>query len=211
MAGVLRRAWDARVLPWLVEKACRSTTILAERKRWVPQATGEVLELGIGSGLNLAFYDPEKVRRVVGIDPSPELLAKARARVGEAHVEVELVEAATEALPFADARFDSAVATYVLCSVADPARALAEVRRVLRPGAPLYFVEHGRSEDAKTRRWQTRVTPAWRAVSGNCHLDRDVAAMLRDAGFELTTLERGDDPDGGRLTKFTYQGVAISR
>jgi ubiquinone/menaquinone biosynthesis C-methylase UbiE len=208
MAGALRRAWDARVLPWLVEKACRSTTILAERRRWVPQATGETLELGVGSGLNLAFYDPARVTGVVGIDPSPQLLERARQRAGAVAVDVELVEAACEALPFDAARFDSAVVTYVLCSVADPARALAEVRRVLRPGAPLYFVEHGRADDARTRAWQRRVTPVWRVVGGNCHLDRQVAAMLRDAGFALETIELGYAPEGRRLTSFTYQGIA---
>lgn len=210
VAGVIRRAWDARVLPWLTEKACRSTSILAERRRWVPLAEGEVLEVGVGSGLNLAFYDRQRVSRVVGIDPSAELLARARARVGEAEVEVELVEAASEALPFADGRFDSAVMTYTLCSVGDPARALAELRRVMRRGARLYFVEHGRSEDERTRRWQRRVTPAWRVVGGNCHLDRDAAALLREAGFELERLRMRDDPDGGWLTRFTYQGVAVA-
>ena len=100
--------------------------------------------------------------------------------------------------------------SYTLCSVAEPARALAEVRRVLRPGAPLYFVEHGRSDRPRTRAWQRRLTPAWRTLGGNCHLDRDIAALLRDAGFALTTLETGHAPDGGALTSFTYQGVAVA-
>ena len=198
------------MLPWLVEKSCRSTTILAERQRWIPQATGEVLELGVGSGLNLAFYDPARARSVVAIDPSAELLARARPRAEAAPVPVELVESSAERLPFATARFDSAVITYTLCSVVDPPAVLAEVRRVLRPGAPLYFVEHGRSDRPRTRAWQARVTPVWRRVGGNCHLDRDIAALLRDAGFELATLEAGAVPGGGRLTSFTYQGVAIS-
>lgn len=198
------------MLPWLVEKACRSTTILAERKRWVPQAAGEVLELGVGSGLNLAFYDPARVTRLVGIDPSVKLLARASARVDEAPVPVELVEAAAERLPFDAARFDSAVVSYTLCSVADPAQALAEVRRVLRPGAPLYFVEHGRSDRPGTQAWQRRLTPAWRTIGGNCHLDRDIAALLRAAGFALTTLETGHAPEGRALTSFTYQGVAVA-
>ncbi|MBK7075666.1 MAG: class I SAM-dependent methyltransferase [Myxococcales bacterium] len=208
--SVIGRAWDRRVLPWLVEKACRSTTILAERKRWVPQAAGEVLELGVGSGLNLAFYDPAQARAVVGIDPSPELLVQARSRAEAAAVPVELVEAAAERLPFDADRFDSALVSYTLCSVADPAAALAEVRRVLRPGAPLYFVEHGRSDRPRVRAWQARVTPVWRRIGGNCHLDRDIAQLLRDAGFALTTLEEGHVEGGGRLTSYTYQGVAIS-
>ena len=157
--SAIGRGWDRRVLPWLVEKACRSTAIRAARERWVPQAAGEVLEVGVGSGLNLAFYDPARVHAVVGIDPSPELLARAGSRAEGAPVPVTLVLAAAEQLPFAAARFDSAIVTYTLCSVVDPVRALAEVRRVLRPGAPLYFVEHGRSDRARTRAWQARLTP----------------------------------------------------
>lgn len=208
--SAIGRAWDRRVLPWLVEKACRSTTILAERRRWVPQAAGEVLELGVGSGLNLAFYDPAQARAVVGIDPSPELLAQARQRAEAAPVPVALVEAAAERLPFDAGRFDSALVSYTLCSVADPAAALAEVRRVLRPGAPLYFVEHGRSDRPRIRAWQARVTPVWRRLGGNCHLDRDIAQLLRDAGFALESLEAGHVEGGGRLTSYTYQGVARS-
>jgi ubiquinone/menaquinone biosynthesis C-methylase UbiE len=102
------------------------------------------------------------------------------------------------------------VVTYTLCSVVDPPAALAELRRVLRPGAPLYFVEHGRSDQPRTRAWQARVTPLWRRVGGNCHLDRDIAALLRDAGFAVTTLETGPVPGGGRLTSYTYQGIAVA-
>jgi ubiquinone/menaquinone biosynthesis C-methylase UbiE len=208
--SAIGRAWDRRVLPWLVEKSCRSRTILEERQRWVPRASGEVLELGVGSGLNLGFYDPARARAVVGIDPSPELLAQARTRADLAPLPVELVLAAAERLPFDAGRFDSALVSYTLCSVTDPAVALAEVRRVLRPGAPLYFVEHGRSDRPRTRAWQARITPLWRRLGGNCHLDRDIAQLLRDAGFALAELEAAQVPGGGRLTSFTYQGVARS-
>lgn len=199
--------WADRVLPFLVEKACRSRAILDERKRWVPRAHGEVLELGVGSGLNLAFYDRDRVERVTGIDPSAALLDRARPRASEAPVAVELVRAPAEALPFADRSFDSVVVTYALCSVEDPARALAEVRRVLRPGGELIFVEHGLSPDARTRRWQHRLTPMWRRIGGGCHLDRDHAQNLRDAGFALDPLATGYT-DGARFLSYTYEGIA---
>ncbi len=204
------RAWDARVLPWLVEKSCRSHAILDERRRWVPRAYGEVLELGVGSGLNLAFYDPTVARAVVAIDPSPELLARAAPRAAAAPVPVALHQAAAEALPFDAGRFDSALVTYTLCSVGDVPRALAEVQRVLRPGAPLIFVEHGRSDRASTAAWQRRITPLWRTLGGNCHLDRDIAALLTTSGFTLREAEAGHVPGGGRLTSFTYQGLAMN-
>jgi SAM-dependent methyltransferase len=199
--------WGDHVVPWLIEKACRSKEILEERKRWIPRAHGEVLELGVGSGLNLAFYDAARVSKVTGIDPSAPLLAKAAVRAREAPVLVELVRGTAEQLPFADRTFDSAVVTYSLCSVPDPARALDELRRVLRPGAELVFVEHGLARDAGPRGWQRRLTPMWSRVSGGCHLDRDVAALLRDAGF------RSDDllaayTAGPRWLSFTYEGTA---
>lgn len=199
--------WADRVLPTLVDKACRSGAILEERKRWIPRAHGEVLELGVGSGLNLAFYDPARVARVTGVDPSAPLLARARARAAEAPVTVELALAAGERLPFPDRAFDSAVITYSLCSVDDPARVLAEVRRVLRPGGELVLVEHGLAPDARTRRWQHRLTPVWRRVGGGCRLDRDPAALLRAAGYQADELTAGYG-EGASWLSYTYVGVA---
>lgn len=199
--------WANRVLPYLIEKACRSATILEERKRWVPHAHGEVLELGVGSGLNLPFYDPAKVTKVTGIDPSAPLLARAATRAKAAPFAVELLRGHAEALPFADRSFDSAVVTYSLCSVEDPVRALAEVRRVLRPGGELVFVEHGLAPDASTQRRQRRLTPLWRRVAGNCHLDRDIGGLLGEAGFRSDDLE-AEFTDGAKFLSFTYQGSA---
>lgn len=199
--------WRERVVPWLVEKACRSRDILAERQRWIPRAHGRVLELGVGSGLNLAFYDRARVERVTGIDPSPALLAKAAPRAAETTIPVELVRTGAEQLPFPDAAFDSAVVTYSLCSVDDPARALAELRRVLVPGGELVFVEHGRAPDPGPRRVQRWLTPVWRRVGGGCRLDRDIAGLLHAAGFETPELATGYS-NARRWLSFTYQGIA---
>lgn len=198
--------WARRVLPYLIEKAGRSHTILEARKRWVPQAYGDVLEIGVGSGLNLAFYDPAHVRKVTAIDLSAPLLDRALPRVRAAKVPVELVNANAEALPFPDAAFDSVVMTYTLCSITDPARALAELRRVLRPGGLLVFVEHGLAHDDSAR-WQRRITPWWKHVAGGCNLDRDTGALLREAGFRSDDLTAGPG-DGPRWLGFTYQGSA---
>jgi ubiquinone/menaquinone biosynthesis C-methylase UbiE len=197
--------WRAHVVPWLIDTACKSPQILDERKRSIPRAHGEVLEIGIGSGLNLAFYDPAKVTRVTGIDPSAGLLERARRRASDAAVPVELVPGEAESLAFADQSFDCVVMTYSLCSVADPLRVLAEIRRVLRPGAELVFVEHGLPPDPGPRKWQRRLGPAWTRISGGCHLDRDIPGLLRDAGF------RSDDlvahyTQGPRWLTFTYEG-----
>jgi len=199
--------WADHVLPHLVEKACRSSAILDERKRWIPRAHGEVLELGVGSGLNLAFYDAAKVAKVTGLDPSAPLLARAAQRVASAPVPTELVLGQAEQLPFPDRAFDSAVITYSLCSVDDPERALAELRRVLRLGGELVFVEHGLAPDPRTQRWQRWLTPAWRRVGGGCRLDRDVPAILRDAGFRSDDL-RASYADGASWLSYTFEGTA---
>jgi len=199
--------WAQRILPYLIEKAGRSHAILEARRRWIPRAHGDVLEIGVGSGLNLAFYDPARVHRVTAIDPSEPLLARAAARVAAASVPIELVSASAEALPFPDASFDSIVMTYTLCSIADPVRALAELRRVLRPGGELLFVEHGLAHDEGTRRWQRRLTPVWKHVSGGCHLDRDAGALLAAAGFASDDLTAAP-VEGARWLSFTYQGTA---
>lgn len=199
--------WAKHVLPLLVEKGCRSTTILDERRRWIPRAHGEVLELGVGTGLNLAFYAPERVAKVTGIDPSPSLLRKAAPRAVSSPIDVELVEASAERLPFASAAFDSVVVTYSLCSIGDPGAALREVRRVLKPDGELVFVEHGLAPDARTSRWQRRATPVWRMFTGGCHLDRDIASIVRDAGFDFEQLDAAYS-EGASWLSFTYQGIA---
>ena len=208
VASRLRGFWDARVLPTLIERACRSHAILDERKRWVPQASGDVLEVGVGSGLNLALYDPAHVASIVGLDPSVPLLDRARARAASAPVAVELIEGDAQRLPFDAARFDTVLMTYTLCSIPDPARALLEIRRVLRPEGQLVFIEHGRAPDASTHRWQRRLTPVWRRIGGNCHLDRDVKSELDEAGFACADLAAAYSEDGPRWLSFTYQGIA---
>lgn len=206
--GAIGRLWDAHILPGLIERACKSHAILAERKRWVPRAFGDVLEVGVGSGLNLAFYDPLRVTAVVGLDPSAPLLARARVRAGAVGVPVELVEGDAQEMPFDRARFDTVLLTYTLCSVPNPCRALTEIRRVMRRDGRLIFVEHGRAPDASTYRWQRRITPVWRRVGGNCHLDRDVSESLDRAGFALDEITAEYAEDGPRWLSFTYQGIA---
>lgn len=201
--------WSRYALPRIVESACKSREILEERRRWVPRARGRVLEVGVGSGLNLAFYDRGQARAVVGIDPSAELLARAARRADAASVPVELVRAPAEALPFDDGSFDSVLVTYTLCSVDDPLRALSEIARVLAPSGELFFVEHGLAPDADVVRWQRRITPAWSRLGGGCRLDRDLPAELDAAGFDADlSAAYGEGP---RWLSYTFQGSARRR
>ncbi len=156
---------------------------------------------------DLALYDPARVTRVTGIDPSQPLLDRAAPRAATSPVPVSLVKGGAERMPFDAGRFDSAVVTFTLCSIDEVTAALAELRRVLRAGAPVYFVEHGLSPSPSTQRWQRTLNPAWRRVSGGCSLDRDAGALFRAAGFAIDELDAGASP-GLSWMSFKYRGVA---
>ena len=175
--------YDRHLLPWLLDFACAMPVIAAQRRQVIPQASGRVLEIGIGTGLNLRYYDRAKVEALVGIDPARQMHRLARRRSERAGLPVDLRQLEAERLPLESASFDSVVCTYTLCSVADPAAALAEMRRVLRPGGRLLFAEHGLAPDADVARWQYKLEPYWSRIAGGCHLTRDVPLLLRDAGF----------------------------
>lgn len=202
-----RSFWNDRVLPHLIERVCRSRDVRQRRELLVPRAHGAVLEIGVGSGLNLPHYDASKVSRLVAIDPSPRLLDRARERVRVRELPTELVLAPAEALPFEAAQFDSVVMTYTLCSVDDKRRSLAEIRRVLRPGGELLFLEHGLAPDPGVAVWQTRINPLWRKISGGCRLDGAVLDELGDAGFTVEEIVQGYG-DGARWLSYLYRGVA---
>ncbi len=176
------------------------------RQRAVAPARGLVLEIGAGSGRNLALYGRE-VERVCALDPSPELLRLAGERAADARVPVSLVRASGERLPFADAIFDTVVMTWTLCSIADPTAALSEMRRVLKPGGCLLFVEHGLSPEPRVARWQRGLTPCWKRIGGGCHLDRKIDDLVRAAGFRLDAIETGY-MTGPKPWTFLYQGRA---
>jgi ubiquinone/menaquinone biosynthesis C-methylase UbiE len=195
------------VLPLLIDLAMGSRRLEPLRAALVGQARGRVLEIGIGSGRNLPFYRRD-LELLHGVDPSAELLSRARRAASWVHFDVLLGQHGAEDLPQADASFDTALVTFALCSVDDPARVLAETRRVLRPGGRLLFVEHGRSDDPRLAGWQERLTPVWSRIAGGCRLDRDMAELIRGAGFRIEALERGHPIGGPRLFTHLFKGVA---
>ncbi len=177
------------------------------RRGHVPAARGAVLEVGIGSGLNLPFYT-SAVTELCGIDRSRELLAMARERAAAAPFPVELRNLDADRLPFGDASFETVVVTWSLCSIANAREALREMRRVLKPGGTLIFIEHGLSPDAGIRKWQNRLTPFWRRFTGGCHLNRKMDDLVCDAGFTITDL-RVEYVPGPRAVTFMYEGRAV--
>ncbi|MDW8369372.1 MAG: class I SAM-dependent methyltransferase [Geminicoccaceae bacterium] len=180
------------------------------RRRTLARAGGLVLELGGGTGRNLPLYRPP-VARVLAIDPDRAHLSRARTRAAHASVPVGLVAATAEALPFPDHAIEAAVSTWCLCSIPDVERALAELHRVLRPGAPYAFVEHGLCPEPGIARWQHRLTPIWRRIAGGCRLDRPIASLIARAGFVVERLETGKLMPGPRLAAWTYLGLARAR
>jgi ubiquinone/menaquinone biosynthesis C-methylase UbiE len=201
--------YRTHILPRLTHLAMRQEQLRPYRERVASVARGRVLEIGIGSGLNLPFY-PDAVERVIGIDPSPGLLRLASRATRRTVLETDLIEGVAEDLPLEDNSMDCVVVSWTLCSVTNPDRVLAEIRRVLKPGGLFSFVEHGLAPDERVRQWQHWLTPVWSRCAGNCHLDRPTARLVERSGFRLDRIETGY-AQGPKPMTFMYEGVAKVR
>lgn len=199
--------YDRHILPHLIDFACGMGAVMKARSQIVPLAHGRVLEIGIGSGLNLSFYDPQRVEVVVGVDPSAEMQALARERAARCQVPVEMIALELGQIQAADASFDDIVCTFTLCTIPDAIAALREMRRVLKPGGRLLFCEHGLAPDLPVVRWQKRLTPLWKPLAGGCHLDRDIPALIGAGGFHIRELNTGY-LKGPRPMTHVYRGWA---
>ena len=200
--------YERFVLPRLLKCACSAPPIAKQRVKVVPLAAGRVLELGIGMGLNLGFYDPSKVESVTGVDPARELREIATAAPRDPALKVSVEDGTAESLPFEDRSFDCVVCTFTLCSVHDPAAALSEARRVLKPGGRFLFCEHGLAPDAGVAKWQRRIEPIWKHIAGGCHLTRPVGAAIEAAGFAITRRETMYLPGTPRFAGWNEWGEA---
>ena len=197
------------ILPRLCDFAMRNKQLLPFRERVIGAAEGRVLEIGVGSGMNLPFYRPP-VREVLALEPAPRLVAMAQSASRAARIPISFLEASAEAIPLDQHSVDTIVTTWTLCSIPQAATALADMRRVLRPGGKLLFVEHGLAPDEGVRRWQNRLTPAWRRISGGCHLNRPIRSMIEGTGFRIDRIETGYIP-GPKPMTFMYEGSARPR
>ncbi len=195
-------------LPRFINCACGSKPIMRQREKIVPRASGTVLEIGVGTGLNLRYYDPAQVDKVIGLDPSEASWEIARRNNPSLPFDLEFVGLPGEAIPLEDDSVDTVMVTYSLCTIPDPATALAGMRRVLKPNGKLYFCEHGKAPDANVCKWQDRVNPLWRKMAGGCNLNRPIPTLLRDAGFELSNLEEMYLPNTPRFAGYNYWGEA---
>jgi len=198
------------ILPRVVHFTCGLKPNMRQREKVVPRARGRVLEIGIGSGLNLPYYDSAKVSKLWGLDPSPEMTRMAKRTAGSLPFEVEFIGLPGDEIPLADHSVDTVVVTYTLCTIPDTAPALRQMNRVLRPGGELIFCEHGAAPDASVRRWQDRLNPIWKQLGGGCNLNRPIPMLIEAGGFRITSLDTMYLP-GWRPASFNYWGTAVPR
>ena len=198
-----------QIIPWLIHLSMRQPRLAPYRSRVVSAASGRVLEIGIGSGLNLPFYG-SRVSELIGLDPSAKLLDMIRGAGGRRSAPLELIKGTAEAIPLDGRSVDTVVTTWTMCTIPEVRRALQEMCRVLRPGGCLMFVEHGRAPEPRVRWWQDRLDPAWTRLAGGCHLNRAIAELIESAGFRIERLETGY-MRGPRPMAFMYEGSAQPR
>ena len=200
--------YDRYVLPRVINLACSSKPNMKQREKIVPLAEGRVLEIGMGSGLNLPFYDREKVEKVWGLEPSEGMRQLARRNFGGAGLDLEVIDLPGEQIPLDANSIDTVVMTYTLCTIPDVRAALQGMLRVLRPGGTLLFCEHGIAPDPKVAKWQNRLNPTWRVFAGGCNINRDIPAVLQAAGFKVVNDERMYIP-GIKVLSYNYWGAAV--
>ncbi len=203
--------YDKYVLPKFLNCACASKPILRQRQKVVPLAEGKVLEIGIGSGLNLPFYEKSKIDEVWGLDPSEELSAMARIVADQESIEVNFISSGAEEIPLPDNHFDSVLITYTMCTIPEVLRANQEIRRVLREDGKMIFCEHGEAPDENIRKWQKRINPFWGKIAGGCNINRKIPSLIQDSGFDIVEMEEMYLPNTPKIAGYNYWGFALAK
>jgi ubiquinone/menaquinone biosynthesis C-methylase UbiE len=201
--------YEKHLLPPLLSLAMGAKPIRYQRKKVVPLAEGRVLEIGIGAGHNLPFYDSTRVSKVFGLEPSPEMRARAKKVAATTKLDTEFIDLKAEEIPLDDKSVDTVLVTYTLCSIPDVKRALQGMRRVLKPTGKLIFCEHGEAPDEGVRLWQKRIEPVWKVIGGGCHLSRPIPQLIKDSGFDIRSLDTMYLPGTPRFAGFNYWGTAL--
>ena len=200
--------YQDRILPHLINLSMHNTELVPYRQRALFAAEGRVLEIGIGSGINLPFYGP-RAREIIGLEPSPSLIAMARRGARESGAPVTFIEGSAEAIPLDRASIDTVLTTWTLCTIPGVEQFLGEMRGVLKPGGQLLFVEHGLAPEESVSKWQNQLTPLWKPIAGGCHLNRPISSLIESAGFSITVLENSYLPRAPRMMGYLYQGRAL--
>ena len=202
--------YEKYVVPHVINCACGAKPIAYQRKKVVPMCEGTVLEIGIGTGFNLPYYDGAKVTKLIGLDPSEESWKLAGERAAHLPFPVEFIGLPGEEIPLEDQSVDTVLVTFALCTIPDPAKALEGMRRVLKPGGKLIFCEHGAAPDADVLKWQNRINPVWKVLFGGCNLNRKISTIIEGSGFKIDDLQTMYLPSTPRVAGYNYWGVARS-
>ncbi len=199
--------YEKHLLPRVIHFVCGLKPATKQREKVVPLAEGRVLEIGIGSGLNIPFYDTHKVQHLWGLDPSADMWAIAQKHADRHHISAEFIQSGAEDIPLDDNSVDTVMMTYTLCTIPDVHTALDEIKRVLKPGGKLVFCEHGKAPDKSVQRWQDRINPLWGKIGGGCNLNRPIPNLLEQSGFKSSDMQTMYLP-GWRPASFNYWGTA---
>ncbi len=199
--------YDRYILPCCIDMSCGTKSVTKLREKVVPLARGVVVEIGIGSGHNLPHYDPNKVSRVIGVDPNEHIWKRSAKRRAASPIEIIRIGLSSEDIPLENRSADTVVCTYTLCTIPEPVKALGEMRRILKPGGKILFSEHGMAPDANVAKWQSRIDPVWKKLAGGCHTGRDIPKLFRQAGLKFDVLDEMYIP-GPKVFSYNYWGAA---
>ena len=206
--SMIKKAYEKYILPKLLDKCCSTKPVNYQRKKIVPYAKGTILEIGIGSGLNIPFYQKSKVEKIYGLDPSPELCEMAKQAAIKNEIDINFLLNGAEEIKIASNSIDTVLLTYTLCTIPNPFDALREIKRVMKSDGRILFCEHGIAPDDKVIKWQNRINPLWGKLFGGCNINRDIPNILLESGFKINDLEQMYLPSTPKIVGYNYWGNA---
>ena len=205
---MIKSAYENYVLPKLLDTCCSTKPIKYQREKIIPNASGKVLEIGIGSGLNIPFYNISKIDKIYGLDPSIQLCKKAIKKAEKINMNIDFLFEGAEEIKLKSNSIDTVVITYTLCSIPNPMDALKEIKRVMRSDGNILFCEHGIAPDIKVSKWQNRINPIWGKLFGGCNINRDIPSIIANSGFKVQSLEQMYLPSTPKIVGYNYWGSA---
>jgi len=205
---MISNLYDKFVLPKLLDVCCSTKPINYHRNKIVPNAKGDILEVGIGSGLNIPYYDPKKINKIIGLDPSEELNEMAKENAAKSDINIDILIAGAEEIPLPSNSIDTVLITYTLCTIPNLADSLKEIKRVMKNDAEMIFCEHGIAPDLRIQNWQNKINPLWGKLFGGCNINRDIPKILVNSEFKIQTLEQMYLPSTPKIVGYNYWGLA---
>ena len=205
---MIKTAYENYVLPKMLDCCCSTKPISYQRKKIVPEASGTILEIGIGSGLNIPYYQKSKINKVIGLDPSEQLCKMAKKTADDNNFSIDFLVNGAEEIELPSNSIDTILLTYTLCSIPEPYRALKEIMRVMKSDGRILFCEHGIAPDEVVQKWQNRINPLWGKLFGGCNINRDIPNILKNGGFKINSLDKMYLPSTPKIVGYNYWGEA---